>query len=410
MPLAIESRREAFDDADFVGRWRALYDACPWATGFQDAGFVAAWFAAYSEQFEPAIAAQTRDGDGRLEALLILARDRRDGSLLTAGANQAEYQPWLARPELDQAAFLTDALQALDARELTLAFLADDVPLDAIEASPLGRRIALRTDQTPLLRRLDGAAPKLRGRTFKSKLNRLKRLGAIALSIPEEPAARRAILDWAAPRYDLRQASQFGGFPFADDPRKTDFHRRLMELEPARFHVAALTLDDQPIAAHLGVRGRRRLRLGILAHDAGLARHSPGVVLLTLLAERILEEGAELDLTPGDDPWKLRLANDREDVRALVLYPSALARDAAALKARVKSGIKSAAGPLLRRLRERPDDDAAAAKPMSAEAIPCGAAIEDLVALARSQPAQARGAAASQILERLSAGEPAPAS
>jgi hypothetical protein len=99
-------------DESFVREWDQLYDKCPWATCLQSSAFVRIWFDNYRAHFYPVIVSQ-RGEDHFLIGLLVLAASEGQRRLVVAGAHQAEYQAWLARPE-DSGDFILGALTRLD--------------------------------------------------------------------------------------------------------------------------------------------------------------------------------------------------------------------------------------------------------------------------------------------------------
>ncbi len=79
------------EDPTFVGAWRDLFSRCSWATAFQDIPFVTTWFRIYRGAYAPILICRKKDKQ-TLTGLLILAQHRRDGNLVIAGAEQAEYK------------------------------------------------------------------------------------------------------------------------------------------------------------------------------------------------------------------------------------------------------------------------------------------------------------------------------
>src|SRR5438128_12499301 len=98
-------------DRSFQRGWDDLYGRCPWATSFQDPAFVATWYTTFASRFIPAVVSETGP-DGRLVGLLALGLSRDRRQLVVAGANEAEYQVWLATPECGDS-FIEKALTRL---------------------------------------------------------------------------------------------------------------------------------------------------------------------------------------------------------------------------------------------------------------------------------------------------------
>ncbi len=88
--------------------------------------------------------------------------------------------------------------------------------------------------------------------------------------------------------------------------------RSLFESTDPTFRGALFTLHagGRLAAAHFALCTRRIAHAWFIAHDEGLQRYSPGVVLIADVARWAADRGmAELDLGPGDYRFKLSLAN-----------------------------------------------------------------------------------------------------
>src|SRR5690606_34077948 len=99
-------------DADFRNQWTELYEACPSTTVMQSLGFAQAWYTAYGPAVEPVLVL-ARDAGQRLVGLLALGLHGR--RLVVAGAEQAEYQVWLATAQFGDA-FAAAAMSAIRRR------------------------------------------------------------------------------------------------------------------------------------------------------------------------------------------------------------------------------------------------------------------------------------------------------
>ncbi len=300
--------------------WQKLYADCPWRTPTLSPTFVECWLRHYRDRWNPLLITE-RNAAGELVALMPLAHNRH---LITgAGAHQAEYQGWLATGAAHD--FATRALQTLRARwpahRLRLRYLPPGIPVEGFEKALSALRLTAR--RRPLMRleasRIQAA---LRKKGNRSRLNRLKRLGEPQLQQLRDTAELEAVLPQIAAFYDLRQGGLHGDWPFADDPAKAPFLLALAETTPSPLHVSLLTLDGEPVSAILGIVDEAVFSLAITAQSPRHAALSPGKLHLYLLAERLLEQGlSQLDLTPGDDPWKERFADRHETVWELEHLP-----------------------------------------------------------------------------------------
>ncbi|NQT53539.1 GNAT family N-acetyltransferase, partial [bacterium] len=307
-------------DPSFRESWAALHARCPWATGFQSPGFGLAWYDSYAEAFTPMLLA-SRSADGSLAGLLALAEEKATGRLVVAGDRQAEYRGWLAEPD-DADAFIQAALAALAGRSLFFGYLPPGTPTGWVTEEPARSVCELEAHPRPLMRLgdPDAIARSLRKKSNRSRLNRLARIGEVRLEQITDPAAFAPLLDELAALYDLRQGAAYNKVAFRDDPHKRAFHVRL-HAEPGLLHATVLWAGDQLAAAHVGVRSGPEVHLGIIAHSPRLAMHSPGKLLLLLLAERLGSEGVEtLDITPGGAEYKERFANDHDQVHLLAVH------------------------------------------------------------------------------------------
>lgn len=309
----------------FVRQWAELAARCPWTTAYQGPEFVRTWYDTYRERFSPLVLVWSRSET--LVGLLTLATERETGNLVVAGAHQAEYQCWLAEPQV-LARCIAETAPVLKSRlasggHLQLRSLPRGFPLDSLQASVLGSHAYIREYRRPLMRiDRDRVQASLRKKSNKSRMNRLKREGTLEFSVLAGREAVARVLPQIIEQYDLRQAVTHRAVPFRDDSRKEAFHLALASHE-GLLHSTVLTLDGRIVAAHVGVRSGREVHVGVICHAPEMARNSPGKLHLLLLAEQLLEDGVDtLDLTLGDDAWKERFADAHDAVFDCALYSS----------------------------------------------------------------------------------------
>jgi CelD/BcsL family acetyltransferase involved in cellulose biosynthesis len=78
---------------------------------------------------------------------------------------------------------------------------------------------------------------------------------------------------------------------------------------------------DRFIAGHFGLRNGRQLMLGILSHSPFLAEFSPGRFHIWYMALELARQGIhEIDLTPGGDEYKQKLATHTEQAYTITVY------------------------------------------------------------------------------------------
>jgi CelD/BcsL family acetyltransferase involved in cellulose biosynthesis len=315
-------------DTTFLERWAQLYSRCPWATPCQSPQFVTTWFEYYGALFSPILVQQ--DGNEGLAGLLVLAASKEENRLVLPGTHQAEYQSWLADDDCPND-FPAEALAAAEEihpgkTATVLKYLPRGAPVDAIAASgKLSNRTAVRGHRRPLMR-IDPEAidSSFRKKSNKSRFSRLRKLGQLDFFRVTDPRQLEKVFDRLIEFYDFRQGATNDSFPFTDDANKKPFHMALMARHPEMLHVTVTTLDGEPVAAHIGLVGNDAVHLAILAYSPFHARHSLGKLHLMQLGRQFVDESIPfLDLTPGDDPWKERFADEHDDVFELIVYRKA---------------------------------------------------------------------------------------
>lgn len=74
--------------------------------------------------------------------------------------------------------------------------------------------------------------------------------------------------------------------------------------------LSTLSVGQQVIAAHMGMRSGNVLHWWFPSYDIAYARHSPGIILLVELCRAAAEKGIRIiELGPGDEGYKLLMAN-----------------------------------------------------------------------------------------------------
>jgi len=308
-------------DADFQSAWSELAAVCSWGTSCQTWGFAEAWLSVYHATHEGLLVIAY--DESRLVGLLPLAVERASGSLVHVGAHQAEYQVWLATAA-NAESFIEEALDALatayPGRRLELQHLPPGSPVGWCRSGKgWGASAVLREKKRPLLA-LGPNSPveeSLRKKSNKSRINRLKKIAPIRLVQAHTREQLAAVLETIADYCDLRQGAINASLPFRDDPCKKEFCLRLMD-KPGITHASVLMLGDTVLAANIGLINRTSVSLGIVVHSPFLAEHSPGKMLILMLARELGQQGfTDFDLTPGGDMYKDRSADHADQVYVL---------------------------------------------------------------------------------------------
>jgi CelD/BcsL family acetyltransferase involved in cellulose biosynthesis/GNAT superfamily N-acetyltransferase len=309
------------ESAEFQSQWRALVSDCPWATALQTPGFARTWYECYKERFSPLIVLRY-SAAGRMDGLLLLAVERATNRLTFAGGHQSEYNVWLALP--GEQTFISEALHSLSRlgfASITFTYLPPGTPLDWLEPE-WKTRSSLRAVKRPLLT-VSNPEPITESLTKKKNRRRLEKLLAgDALEFVELQSAAELdvyydeIIDYC----DFRQGAVHGSCPFRDDPRKRPFYRALME-QPGLMHVTVFKAGNRLLGAHIGVRNKDEVMLGVVAHSPFLAEHSPGKLHVLQLGLMMHNQGfARLDLTPGGDAYKDDRATEYDDAHVLTVF------------------------------------------------------------------------------------------
>lgn len=320
-------------DPAFISAWTMLLAQCPWATGFQSPGYICAWYGAYRSWMQPVLICGF-DTTNRLTGLLALYRSH-DGGLGNAGGEQAEYHTWICHLD-DVATFGTAALRAAqrlirDLSSLEFRYLPPTMPLDWLSDPDPSCRLTLAPRSNlglfcpvtrPLMRLGNGedVEKSLRKSSNKGKIKRLEKFGRLSIRRLTDRREFVDTLDQTIAAYDLRHTALHDIAPFGHDPAKREFHHRLIDAGNL-MHATITTAGDTFVALYLGIITRREFQLGITVHNPWLSKHSPSKIHLLLLARLLLHEGYDtIDLTPGDDAYKQRSANDHDTVHKLSVY------------------------------------------------------------------------------------------
>ena len=340
--LRLEIRRgdaalELIGRPGFREAWRALYEACPWATAFQDAPFVDVWYRTYRTRFAPVVV--TGWTDTRLSGLFLLAVSLDGTTLCHVGSHHAEYQVWLATDDRFIGAALDALASTFPGRRLQLLFVPPGVPFAPPE------RWRSRCFRRPITRPMlatnpaDAVRASLRKKSNNSKLGPLTHRGKFTFERVGGDAAFARLLEEIVPLYELRQGAAHDALPFRDDDLKRAFYLALQR-ETDLLHVTVMRVDDELIAAHIGMRSRNTVLAGMMAKSPRHARHSSGKLLFFELALLLEQEGVEaLDLTPGGE-YKERFATHYEEASTLTILFSHSAARRHRLKRRVIDAVK----------------------------------------------------------------------
>lgn len=330
--------------------WERLYLECPWRFPTLSPAYNRLWFKHYGTLWQPLLVLAT-DTEGTLKAVFPLAVGEH---LITGvGANQAEYHGWLSGNE-DASCFLSSGLLAVTQRlaghHIRLRYLAPGIPTQAVTAyCQRHSRGIFNIHSRPLLQ-LDKEliAGTLKKKSNRSKINRLKRKGTLRFFRLGQTGDIAQTLDSIIRLYDFRQGATNDSCPFHDDPAKRTFLLDWAKQAAGdTLHITCMTLNDELIAAHIGVVSNNEAQLAILAYSPLYGPFSPGKLQIYQAANMMAEEGlSQFDLTAGGDPWKERFATNHDSVLSLDVYP----RSAIAARIRLLTRLDAAGRSILRSL------------------------------------------------------------
>ena len=323
--------RNLIDDPSFIQSWHDLCHKCPTATSFQSPSFVRAWFHCYSEHWRP-IVVLSREKDGDLSALWILANSLDARKITHPGAHQSEYQTWIAKTGADIdffSAAWAEITRQLPLSSLKIKYFPNAELARAIQKSPKTSRICIvNYHKRPLLElNTDNIEASFKKKANKSRLNRLKKQGEIQFRRIATREELDAVFDQLIAFYDFRQGATHNSIPFRSDPCKRAFLSNLLADPENRAYVTTTLLDGQPIAAFWGAVSSGIVHLGMLIHSPFYAENSPGKLHIMQLSKHLAEHGKQtIDLTPGGDTWKERFANIHDEVAEIDIFKTARAR------------------------------------------------------------------------------------
>ena len=329
----------------FQSEWRTLAGRCPWGTALQTPEFACTWYQCYEELYRPLVLVRYAIS-GEMDGLMALATERASGKLSFAGTHQAEYSVWLALP--GEQTFIAEALerlQELGFSSLSFTYLPPGTPLEWLKAGWM-RRSTIRAVSRPLLT-VENAGPvrdSLNKKKNRRRLEKLQADGPLSFLELHTPDELDAYFDEIIDFYDFRAGAIHGSCPFRDDPRKRAFYRALMA-QAGLLHVTVMTIGRQLVAAHIGIRNKSDVILGIVAHSPFLAIHSPGKLHILQLGLLLHQEGfSSLDLTPGGDAYKEDRATRCDEAHVLTIFLNSKAWALHSTTSSIRSVVKKLVG------------------------------------------------------------------
>ncbi|WP_186756792.1 GNAT family N-acetyltransferase [Echinicola salinicaeni] len=327
--LNLHRGKEAFDllsNRRFQNSWDNLYINCPWATVFQHRYFISSWYRTYQEKFHPIIITEQYEdtviGMVHLAVPLKELKKKSRIKILGAGEFDSEYQVWLTKENNNS--FITNALNLLLTEfpkcKVIFRYLPPNTPLSWIESHKWKKKVILQASKRPLMDTYHPEFPNLlRKRHLKAKYNRINKAGNLKLEEIKDPKAFSELLNFLRDQYDFRQGALFNKNQFREDPNKALFLKELFEANI--LHVSVLKLNDEITASIISMTDKNWVHMaGLISHSPFHSKYSPGLVQLYMLGRKFYFEHIEVfDLTPGNDPYKDRLATHHDLAYELVI-------------------------------------------------------------------------------------------
>ncbi len=362
--LARSSAPGAVDEVQDLDGFAALareWDAClaegPVDQPYVRHSFVHAWLLAFGPT-GPLRVLVARDESGRAIGMAPLVEERRGGlTILAAPANDHSCRvEWVLGRDPARA---VEALWGhLRDRLRWDVLVLRDVQRDGPTATALtaaaardrhlvGRRPSLRS---PFLA-LGGAAreDQLTAKFLANLRRRLRRLEELApVSCRRVDGGQAEVEAFLGEFLALEDAGWKGrqGTAMARDPRLVAFYRGVAAAGAREgwLSLRALDLDGRPAAMHFAFTHRGTYSVPKPAYDEGLARCSPGQLLMReVLAECEARSLRELDFLGQDMPWKREWAPEYRAHDWIYVYrPGPIGTALHALKHRLKSWAKDA--------------------------------------------------------------------
>lgn len=308
--------------------WNMLLKKHEWSTPYISPEFSISWWLHYAHAGE-ALVIFAHAPCGELRGVFPLVLQRR--IIKGVGTHQAEYQGWVCQGS-DLADFTKAAFDLLAEHyphhHLELRYIHDPrlIALLRNHEAALGKRTLLRTYRRPIIEVHNPAVTKaMRKKGNKSKLSRLRRLGALRFQRLHSADELEAVLDEIVAAYDLRQGAQYDLMRFTDDPLKAPFHLDWMRQAPEQFYITTMMLGERVAAAMICVRSQDELHLAMSCYRPELSAHSPGRLLIYETARMAAADGLQLlDLTPGGDAWKDSMATTYQPAAEAMIHASSL--------------------------------------------------------------------------------------
>jgi CelD/BcsL family acetyltransferase involved in cellulose biosynthesis len=311
--------------------WRTLHDIAP-VSPYQDYDYVRLWFDAFAGALdvEPRVVVAT-DSEGLPLALLPLAIRRTLGLRVAefACGRESNFNLALVRPGavLDFRSLLLEAARA-SGNAFDLYFLRNQPRRFCGRDNPLVFPDACLSPSAayggPLVASLTRHISPRAGKRASYRRRRLASLGPLAFKHEATGDRRRDVITTLCAQKAQRLSHLGRSNPYSSEAMSRFLHA-LAEANLLEAH--AMTVDGRIVATYVGVacRGRFSVLANSFDADSGVARFTPGEILLNALLENLSRRGfTNFDLGIGEAQYKEAVCDE-----AIELYDTVLAVSAA---------------------------------------------------------------------------------
>lgn len=301
----------------FISTWELLAKESQEFTIIQEHGLVVSWYQAYQEQYDPIIVLAYDDKENII-AILPLAICIEDSGISHAGHQQAEYNGWICKKDIEEE-FLIESLILLK-KEFSLekwgwGWMPPHANTDWLQSDKLKQNqifVNVNTYSSPFYDLSDTArVDKIKkSKALKSKINRLKRSGDLRIERITDLTAAKKIFTDLKKIANFRNLAVYDNLPFEGESNpKEQWHLNHLN-RSKQVHFTVLWQGDELLACNFGYCSDDTVIIGLFTYNPVQGAHSPGNVFLIQLIEFITNEGYKyLDLSPGGDPYKERFSN-----------------------------------------------------------------------------------------------------
>ena len=314
--LGNDQTLKILSNPELISTWKLLANESQEFTLIQQHGFVSSWYKSYINKYI-ALLVIAYDDKKDIIGILPLAISKESGTLSHAGHFQAEYNGWVCKKEFEEE-FLIQSVIAVKKEFHPNCWDWGWMPahanthwLHSEKLKKSGIHVNTSTCESPIYELNDTTRiDKIKkGKSTKSKINRLKRSGELRIERITDLSVAKEIFEDLKNIYDFRSLAAYNIMPFKNDHNKEKWHLDYLN-NSNDVHFTVLWQGDKLLACNLGYCSDDTVVIGLFTYNPVQGAHSPGSVFLIMLIDFIKQEGYQyLDLSPGGDAYKERFCN-----------------------------------------------------------------------------------------------------